>query len=110
MRTAARTRCAGWERWVADGAENPEGRFGVACKEEGVGGREGESHSTHDREAEGMEKRYVGFIEGVEVGGARWVKIGAFYWGVRRWVRCGGGAVEVDCLMVGSLVRGLGQG
>lgn len=75
------------------------------CKEEGVRGRKGKSHGTHDCEAEGVKKRYIGFVKGAEVGRARWVEIGAFYRGVGRWVRCGWGAVEVDCLAMGSWVR-----
>lgn len=45
-----------------------------------------------------MEERYVGFVEGAEVGGAGGVKIVAFYGGIWRRVSCGGGAVEIDRL------------
>lgn len=52
-----------------------------------------------------MKERYVRFVEGVEVGRVGRVKIGACYGGVWRRVGCGGGAVQVDCLAVGNLVR-----
>lgn len=71
-------------------------------KKEGVRGREGLGHGTHEREAEGVEERYIGFVEGSEVGGVGRIKIGACYGGVWRRMDCGGGAVQVDCLAVGS--------
>lgn len=105
MCTTACTGCARWERWVADGTEEPERGVGITGKKEGVRGGEGEGHGTHEREAKGVEERYVGFVEGAEVGGVGRVKIKAFYGGVWRGVGCGGGAAKVNCLAVGSWVR-----
>lgn len=50
----------------------------MACKEGGVRRGEGEGHGTHEREAEGVEKGCIGFVEGAKVSGAGGVEIGAF--------------------------------